>query len=368
MKILFLGDYSNLHTLLAAEMRRRGHDVTLVSDRCNHMGLDCDIFLDRAPGWRGSARYVGRILSLLPRLRGYDVVQLVNPHFMKLRPERLRMVASYLRRHNGSLFLSLAGNDSVFVERCLDGSTFRFSEFRVGMEPTEFSRRRRGMEEGYLLPEVRDYTAWLYDRLDGAMAVLPEYHMAAAPLLGERVCFTNLPADLTDLPFSHLPQGKIRILTGMRSGYELPKGTDTLLKLSQRVEARMPDIVESVNVRDLPWTEYKRVLASCHINLDQLYSYSPAMNALSSMALGRVAATGAQPEYYSMIGEETLRPLITLSPLEDDMEDKLCALVADHPRLEQMGREGRRLVEKHNSVQLVADRYESHWKKRLEKR
>lgn len=368
MKILFLGDYSSLHTLLAAEMRRRGHDVTLVSDRCNHMALDCDICLVRRPGLYGSIAYATKVLSLLPRLKGYDVVQLVNPHFMKLRPGKLRYLAEHLRRNNGSIFLSLAGNDSVFVEKCLDGHTFRFSEFRIGDAPTGFALKRPDMERGYMLPEVRDYTAWLYDSLDGGMAVLPEYHMAAAPLLGDRLCFTNLPVDFSQLPFSQMPEGKIRILTGMRSGYELPKGTGTLLELSRRIESRMPGEVESVNVRDLPWAEYKKILASSHINLDQLYSYSPAMNALSSMALGRVAASGAQPEFYAMTGEELSRPVFSLSPLEENIGERLSALVADRDLLSRLGEEGRQFVERHNSVELVADRYETHWKKCLEKK
>lgn len=366
MRILFLGDYSNLHTMLAAEMRRRGHEVTLVSDRCNHMELDCDIFLARDSRPLNGVRYLSRVLTLLPRLRGYDVVQIINPHFLHLRPGKLRRIMDWLRRNNGSVFLTLAGDDSVFVERCTDGHTFRFSEYRVGDKPTPHALINSDMEHGYLLPEVREYTRRLYDSIDGAMAALPEYHIAASPLLGEKLSFTNLPVNLTELPFSPLPEtGKIRILVGMRSGYEVSKGTDILLETARRVEAAIPERAEVVNVRDMPWSEYKKVLASCHINLDQLYSYSPAMNALSTMALGRIAGTGAEPEYYSMT-EPILRPIFQLSPLLiDDMEDRLRALIEDPERMTRMGADSRRLVERHNSVEKVADRYESHWNKIL---
>lgn len=37
MKILFVGDYSGVHANLAAELRRRGHKVTVVSDGGLHM-------------------------------------------------------------------------------------------------------------------------------------------------------------------------------------------------------------------------------------------------------------------------------------------------------------------------------------------
>lgn len=366
MKILFVGDYSKLHATLAETLSRRGHEVTVLSDGCSHMGVACDIFLKRRPGFLGSLRYIAEIAATLPRLRGYDVVQLVNPHFLNLRPEKLRPIFRRLKRDNGSIFLSLAGNDSLFVRKCLDGHTFRFSEFRVGDRPTEFAARYPERERGYLLPEVVSYCDWFYDNIDGGMAVLPEYYMAAREVLGERLCHTNLPADLRELPQSEFRiEGKVKLLVGMRSGYVVSKGTDTLLALARNVESRLPDIVETVNVRDLPWAEYRKVLTQCHINLDQLYSYSPAMNALSSMALGRIAASGAQPEYYDIIGEKDLHPVFSLSPLEEDMEERLCRLLTDPARMEAMARDSRRLVERHNSVEIVADRYESHWNKLL---
>ena len=43
MKILFLGDYSNLHACLSEELRKRGHEVTLVSDGSRYMQTACDI-------------------------------------------------------------------------------------------------------------------------------------------------------------------------------------------------------------------------------------------------------------------------------------------------------------------------------------
>lgn len=362
MKILFIGDYSNLHATLAGEFRRRGHHVTVVSDGCGHMDVKSDIFLERDRGLFNGVRYLYRLFQILPRLRGYDVVQMINPHFFSLKPGKLRYFLKELKQHNGKVFLSLAGNDGLFVKRCVEGNLFRFSEFRVGNERTEFACRNGAHERGYMTGMVQTYTDDFYNQIDGGMAVLPEYYMAARDVLGDRLCFTNLPIDLDELRVSEMPSGdKVRILVGMRSLSVLSKGTARLLELAQRVEKRLPERVEVVNVRDLPWSEYKEVLRGCHINLDQLYSYSPAMNALSSMALGRVAGSGAEPEYYDMIGEKELRPVLRVSPLVDDLEEQLCALAIDCDRLNEMGHQSRRLVEKHNSVALVADRYMAHW-------
>lgn len=363
MKILFVGDYSNLHATLAAELRRKGHQVTVLSDGCGHMKVASDIFVDRGPGFVGSVKYLYRLFSLLPELKGYDVVQFINPHFFALRPGKLRYFLRELKRQNGSLFLSLAGNDHYFVKACLQRDMFRFSEFRVGYEPTEFSHRCNNHERGYMLPSVATYSEDFYGALDGAMSVLPEYDMAARPVLGDRLAFTNLPIDLRSLsPAPFEISDKVNILVGMRSGNELNKGTERLLEIAKRVEKDMPERVKVLNIKDLPFNEYLEALRGAHLVLDQLYSYSPGMNALYTMALGRVSGSGAQPEYYDMIGEDELRPIFELSPLNTDLEGHIRELVADSDRLCTMAAEGRLLVERHNDSRLVASRYEEHWK------
>ena len=112
-----------------------------------------------------------------------------------------------------------------------------------------------------------------------------------------------------------------------------------------------------------------------HIVLDQLYSYSPATNALQAMALGRVVGSGAEPEYYRYIGLDSevgegsgnnqaiARPIFHLSPLIPDLKERLASLATDIPRMQRMSREGRELVERHNDVKIVADRFLEAWQK-----
>ena len=106
MRILFVGDASNLHNTLACALRRMGHEVTVVSDGSRWMDTNRDINLTRGPGLSGAVRYVCDVMRTLPRMRGYDVVHLVNPIFLSLRPGKVRLVFDYLRKHNRSVFLS----------------------------------------------------------------------------------------------------------------------------------------------------------------------------------------------------------------------------------------------------------------------
>ena len=62
MKILFLGDYSNLHGTLATYLRGHGHEVTLVSDGCRCMDLESDIRLARRRGLFSGYDYLYKIM------------------------------------------------------------------------------------------------------------------------------------------------------------------------------------------------------------------------------------------------------------------------------------------------------------------
>lgn len=363
MRILFFGDYSNLHACLARELRLRGHDVTVISDGGRYMNTDKDILLDREPGKLGSVRYLFKLFNLIPTLKDYDVVQLINPHFLSLRPGKIKYFFDILKRNNRSVFLTLAGDDYHFVKACLDGKLFRFSEFDISGTPTEFETLTH-RAKGWTQNGMKEYADYIYANIDGAMSVLPEYDMAARPMLGDKIAFTNLPIDLSGLNNEPLNlNGKTNIFIGMRAGMEIQKGTAKMLAMARKLEREMPDRCSVTCVRNLPLKDYISKMKESHIVLDQLYSYSPATNALQAMALGKVAATGAQPEYYEYIAENDHNAIIPLSPLLDDSywEDYLRRLIKDPSKLQTMADEGRRIAETHNDVKLVAAKFENHW-------
>lgn len=369
MKILFLGDYSGLHACMARGCRERGHDVTLISDGGRYMLTDSDILLDRRPGKTGSFSYLAQILRLLPRLRGYDVVHLINPHFLNLRPAKIKWVFRFLRRHNRLLLLTLAGNDYIFCKECLEGNMFEFSEFRVGNDITEYERTSSHAAL-WTTPEMRKFNDYVYANIDGAIAILPEYDMAARPVLGDRLAFVNLPIDLSSLPYAPLEvEGKLRFFVGMKREMALQKGTGKMLDILQRLALEYPDRCEVECVSNLPLAEYLVRMRRAHVVIDQLYAYSPATNALQAMAQGKVSATGAMPEYYDYINRDAdnsdiyalcPEPVLKASPTED-MEEVFRRLIVDPSRLSAMSRAGRMIVERHNALPRVVERMEQHW-------
>ena len=367
MKILFAGDASNMHNCLANELRLLGHEAIVASDGSRWMNTDRDINLQRRPGKLGALRYLWDIKRALPKMQGYDIVEIASPIFLRLRPHRIARIFDYLKAHNRRVVLSALATDMVYYDACHDGHTFRYSDYRLGDKPSPYvasSEYIAQQQDNWKEPFMREHSDHILAGIDGAVACLYEYYVAYKPVLGDKVVYAGLPIDTTTLKFRPLnePPAKLRMFIGIQRDRHIIKGTDRLLAAMKRVHDRYPGITELEVVENLPYDEYTRRMRDSHVILDQLYSYTPATNALIAMAQGLVAVSGAEPEYYDFIGETVNKPIVNVSPLiEGDIDRKLSWLVEHRDEL----RASRAFVEKHNAAPVVAQRYLDFWKSLL---
>lgn len=363
MKILFAGDASNLHNTLAHQLRQMGHEAVVVSDGSRWMRTGCDIRLERKPGRWGAMKYVADILCHLPRMRGYDVVQLAGSIFFSLRPERLRYIFDYLRRHNGRVVYSALGTDVTYYDACHNGHTYRYSDYRLGDKPSPYvgsDEYRAQEQDNWRQPFMRHYHNHLLDHIDGATAALWEYDAAYRTIGFKPLAYIGIPIDTDALhfqPLEHEPE-KVRFFLGLQSDRTVIKGTDKLLEALRRVHDRYPTLCEMDVVERLPYDEYVTRMSRAHVILDQIYSYTPATNALLGMAQGLIAVSGAEPEYYDFIGERDNRPIVNIDPTaEGDIDAKLEQIIKQKAQLPEWGRHSREFIEKHNAAPVVAQRY-----------
>ena len=132
MKILLIGEYSNVHNTLAQGLRALGHKVCVISNGDFWKNYPRDIDVARRPGKLGGILLLMRLWTLLPKMRGYDVVQLINPMFFELKAERLFFFYHYLRKHNKAVFLGAFGMDWYWVHTCTNEKPLRYSDFNFG--------------------------------------------------------------------------------------------------------------------------------------------------------------------------------------------------------------------------------------------
>lgn len=371
MKILFVGDASNMHNCLAHTLRDMGHEAVVASNGSRWMNTERDINLYRRPGMTGAVRYMIDIIKALPQMQGYDIVEIASPIFLNLKPGKIRYIFDYLKKHNKKIVLSALGTDYNYYKACHDGHTFRYSDYMVGNKPSPYMQSSESIAQrqgNWELPMMRDYSNYITTHIDGAVACLYEYYATYRPILGDRAVYAGIPIDTTTVTPHYIEEApeKVKFFIGIQRDRNVVKGSDRLLAALKRLKLRYPDNCEADVVENLPYKEYIERMSHAHVILDQLYSYTPATNALLAMAQGLIAVSGAEPEYYDLIGEHDNHPIINVSPIVDnDIDNKLEWLMENKSQLPMLSHKSRELVERHNAATVVAQRYLDFWEKIL---
>ena len=364
MRILLLAEYSNVHWTLAEGLRALGHEVTVVSDGDHWKGYRRDIDLRRRSlGKWNTLRYLIDIRRILPRLRDYDVVQLINPVFLDLRAERILPYYKRLRKQNGRFFLGSFGIDKPWVEEGLKPDTFRYSDFYL------FGQRRdnvdtRQMEADWLHGPKGELFDAIASDADGIIAGLYENYRCCQAKYEGKLHFIPFPINSSTPSNPTTPTSPIRFFIGVQRSRSAYKGTDIMLRALERLKAKYPDRMEIVRAENVPFEQYRQMMNQSHVLLDQLYSYTPAMNALLAMSKGLVVVGGAEPEHYALLGESELHPIINVQPTEDDVFLQIEQRLLLHPEaLEQLSRDSVEYIRRHHSPTRVARQYLEVWSK-----
>lgn len=103
-----------------------------------------------------------------------------------------------------------------------------------------------------------------------------------------------------------------------------------MLAAARNVKERHPDGIEIKIADGIPFAEYVEMMRGSDAICDQLYSYTPAMNALEAMSHGIIVIGGGEPENYEILHEDKLRPIINVTPEEGNVESAIEDLVS-HP-------------------------------------
>ena len=174
MKILLLGEFSNVHNNLAEGLRALGHDVTTANGGHGWSNYNRDIDLGRSFGMWGGISYLFRLLKALPKLCGYDIVQFVNPHFLHLKAERVIPIFNFLRKHNKGIVLCAMGDDYYYCYNHKHFKPLAYSDYNLGEKPrsTEFGERAYNECVGTAKEKLsREVAYWC----DAVVSVIYEY-------------------------------------------------------------------------------------------------------------------------------------------------------------------------------------------------
>jgi glycosyltransferase involved in cell wall biosynthesis len=358
MRILLLGEYSNVHATLAEGLRQLGHQVTVVSNGDFWKDYPRDIDVSRPNGLLAGPRLMLRLYRLLASLRGYDVVQLINPIFFELRAERLFWFYKFLRRHNRKVVLGAFGMDWYWVHTCITEKPLRYSDFNFGDKVRTDDAARK---------EISDWTGTAKERLnkliaqdcDAIVTGLYEYDVCYRPHYPDKTRFIPFPIRLPDSYTTEMcKRSKVTIFIGISRGRSAYKGTDIMLQAAKDIRDKYAHRMKLIVAEGVPFEEYQQLMEGSDAILDQLYAYTPSMNPLLAMSKGIICIGGGEPENYEILGEKQLKPIINVEPNYESVYHELEQLILHPERIPQLKWQSREYVKRHHDYLKVARQYE----------
>ena len=360
MRILLLGEASFVQSTLRKEFEKAGHHVVLVSAGCI---WDCprDIDVGRNMRW-GKLSGLKVLWTIVRHLRvfmGNDIVQMNDFHTMPLKLGWNRLFFKFVKRFNKHVVRGCWGDDRQVFHAQAQG-VLAYSDTHIGTMPINIEQNKWRIAEQNL-PEFRRCFDEVNKHADAFAACLYEYFIYYdTEEYGQRLHYLPLPIEIPPADSISVKgrQWPITVLVGIQRRRDFIKGASIIADLVERIAAEHPDKVVVNRVYDVPYDEYCRMLEEADVLVDQLYSYTPAMNALAAMARGTVVIGGGEEDYYRFIGEEELRPIINVRPHDDEYNMQVLRNALLTPgRISELSVQSAAFVRKYHDARDVSRKY-----------
>ncbi len=354
MKILLIGEFSGLQTELKKGLVKLGHDVTLAAANDYYKNFSSDINLGN-----GSNLYSYNFRKLvypflnLRKFCGYDIVHVENfytiPKFSTLN----LLFLNYLKSNNGMLTMSGAGDDPFFVS--FSKKTMRYNPispheiFDRGGRPHDMRKKSqlRAMHEGMKIVDFIIPTAYEYY----STFLFAGYSSKTSPPI-------PIPIDVKKYKPNFDMRERLLFFHGLtRPGF---KGTFLIKEAFDKLSTRYPNDVECVINGRMAFDDYLPILSKTNVSVDQIYSYSLAMNALYSMAQGKIVCGGAEIES-AILYDGQLPPIFNLIPNADSIYETFIEILDQKDKLLEISESSRMFVEEYHDGLRVAQRYIDCW-------
>lgn len=365
MKILLLGEYSNLHWTLAQGLQALGHSVVVASNGDRYKNYQRDIDITRnSNNFVDTVKYIYLLGKTFRQFKGYDIVQIINPFFLDLKASKNLAAFNYLKKHNGKVFMGAFGNDAYWLRACLNKKTFRYSEFDIPGR-TEYLSSAKELIRIWSDKDKVKVNREIAEKSDGIIACLYEYFVAYEPEFGEKLTYIAAPVNTSEIIFKQRGKDvtKVAFFIGIQRLRNEIKGADILYKSLKEIHSKYPHDCIIHKAESIPYQEYIKMRDTSDILLDQLYSYTPGMNALTAMAQGLVVVGGGEPEMYNLLIEKDNHPIINVQPSEQDVFEKLENIILNKSKIAELSGNSRLFIEKHHDYINIAQSYIDIWSK-----
>ncbi|RZJ69421.1 glycosyltransferase [Flavobacterium sp.] len=378
MRILLVGEFSRLHNSLKEGLLALGHEVTLVGSGDDFKNFPVDLSI--AAKTVGGSVFLGfvskittkcfgfalesfekgrRFKKLLPELKGYDVVQLINSDAIETFPKLEIELYKKLFAQNKKSFLLICGDETPVIDELLQNKQ------RYSVMTPYFRDKNLEPYYRYTLKYTSEKYRKLYEFVSQNVSGLLTSDLDYKLVLDEAGIDTTLipnPVNTDKIAFKPLSANyPITIFYGANKYSSVKKGGKYFDKALEIVKAKFGDKVAIETVNSLPYSEYIEHLKKAHIVLDQVFAFDQGYNALEAMARGKVVFTGAESEFYSHY-KLSERVAINALPDAEKIAEQLCEFIENPWKIAALGERARAFIERDHDYKSIAQRYLDYWK------
>lgn len=376
MKILLVGEYSRLHNSLKEGLIALGHEVTLIGsgDAFKKYPVDLPLTKKYNSGFLKKIKILlyrlfkvdisslsiqHQFFSYAEKLKGFDVVQLINESPFGVTPSIEKKLISFLKQHNKKLFLLSCGTDYVSVQFAFE-KKLRYSIMTPFFDG-KITKKKFAPVLKYLEKDYKELYDFVYQQVEGVIASDLDYHL---PLEGHTKYAGLIPNPINTekMKFSVLnPSEKVIIFHGINRNNYFKKGNDYFEAALGILSEKYKETIEIITVENVPYATYITLYDTAHIVLDQVFAYDQGYNALEAMAKGKVVFTGAETEF---LQHYHLTEPVAVNALPDvpQLVAALEALIEDPQIIQTIGKNARAFIEEHHDYKKIAATYVTTWK------
>jgi hypothetical protein len=351
MKILLLGEYSGIHNNLKDGLVALGHECDVASAGDNWKKIETDINLDcKFSGILGKAEYRINWLRLLKDIEKYDVVHLVNPFAI---PWKLFPAAEFVKRISkvSNLYLSAAGDDAYF---------WRFGKKKLAYGPfDDFLKYDEKCSSYFMESDASfDHNNNIIEHCRGIIPIMYEYEKSYE---GHPKLLKTIPIAINANKIkysSNIINDKIVVFHGLNKyGF---KGTRFVEKAFHHLKNKYPNSLDLRIEGNLPFDQYTSLLQNTNIVIDQVNGYSCGVNALISLAMGKIVLGGAEEIGLTSLNQIST-PVFNITPKDNSISDTIEYLIENKNDFEALGLLGRKFVIENHCHIKIAEEYLRVW-------
>lgn len=360
MKILLFGEYSGLFNCLKDGLIHLGHDVFLASDGDSYRNYPSDFNWNSK--YKKKANVIFKYINVYTHLHlftGFDVVLVMSSQINGKIPFLNDYILDFLIKNNGKVYLEGAGLDAYafdFWNNKKESKYYYYTQGYIEGQKQKNNRKRFVLENNEKLKksELR-----FMNKIEGYIPIMYEY---AEPFRNFKQLKQTMPIPINTSKIIYIPNIPSRKIIFFHGLTRQCKGGSYILSAFEKLEKKYSNDAEFISKGGLPFKDYMELISKTNVILDDVNAYSLGMNGLFSMSQGKIVMGGAEEVANRELNYSSC-PAINLERDVNQIMQSIEYIIENKNKIEKLGYESRKHVEKYHDHILIAQKYLDLWNK-----